>query len=197
MKIGSLLANATDTFRLTYMPEFLLVLSTAAPAKVVVRSLGDGVTCDLDAAGVTLLNQPRFNKQVADYWLIPLADGLVTGKNIEIEITAGNAATDVDVFSNNTGRNYLISERNTVLANTSQSFKGFFFLGFSTIGANEQITAVFRDGTTQLLTASDVKMMAAQFGQDKFLFDNLDQEYSRIDVVASQQLTIYKHYLKL
>lgn len=197
MKIGSLLANATDTFRLTYMPEFLLVKSALAPAKVVVRSLGDGVTADADATGITLLNQPRFNKQVAGYWLLPLADGLVVGKNVEVEITAGNAAADVNVYSNNTGKNFIITERNTVLANTAQSFKGFFFLGFSTIGANEQITAIFKDGTTQLLTADDIQILAAQFGQDKFLFDNLDQEFSRVDVVASQQLTVYKQYLKL
>lgn len=196
MKLGVIAANATETFRLTYLPETLLIASTAAPAKVQVRILGEGVTHDNDSTGAVLLNQIRNNAEIANFWEYIIADGLLRGKNVEIEITAGNAATTVYGRSNSSGSCPIYLEKNTILINTQQTFEKFFVLGLSAIGNNDRVTIEYIDGTTDELAADEIKLEFANNSQSKLVIDNLEQTIKKVTVVASQQITVYKMFLK-
>lgn len=199
MKIFSISSGGNNTVQLNYCPETLLIKSTVAPAKVQVRALGEGVICDLDAIGATVMRNIRNNFSDNNYYAFRLADGLLKNKNIEIEVTAGTAATDVFVYSTGEeGSNYIITERNTVLANTSQEFRKFFALGLGAFNSGDQLTINYNSGVTQLLNnADEVKALASESHQSVLLIDNLEQDVSSVVVVPSVNTTYYVQRLKL
>ena len=199
MKLFSLAAGANNTIQLNYCPETLLIVSTVAPTKVQVRALGEGVVLDLDATGAGLMRNIRDNKEVAKNYKFRLADGLLVGKNIEIEVTAGAAATVVYCYSTGEkGENYVVTERNTVLANTSQQFKKFFTLALSAFAAGDMLTVEFADGTTQLLNdADEIKALCSETHSDILLLDNLEQDIRSVTHVPTANTTVYIQRLKV
>lgn len=200
MKIATIAASATTTVQLNYCPEYVLIKSTATPTKVQVRALGEGVICDLDATGVTLMSSIRDNKpDVTGYFKLRLSDGLLKNKNIEVEVTAGAASTDVFVFSTGElGSNYIVTERMTVLASTSNEFRKFFALGFGAFNTGDQVTVNYTSGLSQVYTSSDeIKALAAETTDDRLLIDNLEQDVSSVVVLPTSNTVYYVQRLKL
>jgi len=199
MKLFTLAASASNTIQLNYCPETLLILSNAAPAKVQVRALGEGVILDLDATGAFLMRNIRDNKAIANNYKFRIADGLLVGKNIEIEVTAGAAQTVVYCYSTGEkGENYVVTERNTVLANTSQQFKKFFTLALSDFESGDMLTVEYADGTTQLLNEGiEIQSLCAETHQDILLLDNLEQDIRSVTHVPQSDTTVYIQRLKV
>jgi len=141
----------------------------------------------------------RDNKAIWTHWKFRLADGLLVGKNIEIEVEAGAAATDVYCYSTGEkGGNYVVTERNTVLANTSQQFNKFFTLALSAFAAGDMLTVEYADGTTQLLNdAEEIKALCAETHQDILLLDNLEQDIKSVTHVPTANTTVYIQRLKV
>lgn len=200
MILGTVLAGVTSTFRLPYCPETLFITSAAVPARVQVRALGEGVILDLDAAGLTLLQGMRLNNNVATFYRLPLADGFLSGKNIEIDVTA-NAAQPAVVHEFSTGdrgTNYLLTERTTVLANTTQTFNKFFGLGLSAVNAGDQITINYASGLTQTFnSAAEIQAIAIESNNQVLFIDNFDSEIVDVKVVPTAQITVYKVSYKI
>jgi hypothetical protein len=200
MILGTVLAGATGTFRLPYCPETLFITGAAVPARVQVRALGEGVILDLDAAGLTLLQGMRLNTNVATFYRLPLADGFLVGKNIEIDVTA-NAAQPAVVHEFSTGdkgTNYLLTERTTVLANTSQTFDRFFGLGLSAVNAGDQITVNYKSGLSQTFNAAaEIQALAIESNNQVLFIDNFDSEIVDVKVVPTAQITVYKVSYKI
>jgi hypothetical protein len=195
MKLGTVAQNTTVTFRLPYCPESLLIVSAGVPVKVQVRILGEGVSKDLDATGLLIEKQIRRNKDVANYYQLTLADGLLKDTNIEIDVTAHatNAAEVHEFSTGKSGYGIVRTERTTVLANTSQTFADFFGIGLSAVNANDQITIEYKNGVTQVLNSADeVKALSAENNQDVLYIDNFDGDITSVKVMPTQQITIYK-----
>jgi len=199
MKIFSVDAEDNKTLQLNYCPETLLIKSLDSPSKIQVRALGEGVICDLDATGATVMRNIRNNYSDGNYYAFRLADGLLKNKNIEIEVTAGDNSIEVFVYSTGEeGSCYIITERNTVLANTSQEFRKFFALGLGAFNPGDQLTINYNSGVTQLLNSADeVKALASESHQSVLLIDNLEQDVTSVVVVPTDNTTYYVQRLKL
>jgi len=195
MIIGTVAQNTTSTFRLPYCPETLLLVSAGLPVKVQVRVLGEGVIADLDGAGLTLVKQVRVNKDVANYYRVNIANGLIRNKNIEIDITAHatNAVVVHEYSTGNLGSGFVMTERTTVLANTAQTFENFFGLGISAVNANDQITIEYKSKLTQVFNSADeIKAVASEQNQDVLFIDNLDSEIKSVKIIPTAQIVVYK-----
>jgi len=195
MLLGTVTQNTTATFRVNFCPEILLIVSAGVPVRVQVRALGEGVILDTDATGLALLKQVRKNKDVTNYYGLTLSDGLLKNKNIEIDVSAhaSNAATVYGYSTGREGTGYIMTERATVLANTSQEFRQFFGLGLSAINANDQITIHYKSGVSQVFSNGDeIKNLSADTGADVIWIDNLDGEIDRLTVIPTSNITVYK-----
>lgn len=195
MLLGNSAANTLTTFRLPFCPETLLIVSAGVPQRVQVRALGEGVILDLDATGLPLVRNIRNNQQPTNHYSLVLADGLLKGKNIEIDVTshASNASTVYCYSSGNFGNNYVRTERVTILANTAYTFRKFFALGLSAVNNNDQITINYRSGLSQLLSAADeLQSLAAERDFVRNTIDNLDGEIDEVTIVPTAQITVYR-----
>ena len=193
MKVLSIAGGATGTVQLNYCPEILMIKAATVPTKVQVRALGEGVVCDLDGTHLTALSNLRQNLVVGGYFAIPLADGILKKKNIEIEVTAA-ATTQTEVYVYSTGEageNYIVSERNTILANTSQSFSKFFALALSDMPSGAMVTITYASKETQVFThADEIKALALENNTEKLVIDNFEQDIKRVDIVTPSQITV-------
>lgn len=199
MKVLSIPASSTATKQLNFCPETLMIVSSEKPVKVQVRALGEGVICDLDATHLELQSNFRNNAQFGNVYTLQLADGLLKNKNIEVEITTGAATAEVYAYSTGEpGENFIITERTTILANTSQTFKKFFTLGLSALPANSQLTINYTSGETQVYTSIDeIKAIAAETHQPIAVIDNLNQDISSVVIIPTSQITVSLAKLKL
>lgn len=195
MLLGSVTLNTNETFRLNFCPETLLIVSNNTPVRVSVRALGEGVIADYDATGLLALRNARENVTSSTYYKLPLADGLLKNKNIEIDVQAhASSAATVYCFSTGLlGTGYIRTERTTVLANTSMEFRDFFQLALSAVNANDQITVNYIGGHTQVFNAADeIMSINCEVDSARLVIDNIDSSISSVIVVPTAQITVYK-----
>ena len=87
--------GVVTTFNLTWVPQYIHFVAGTQLTGLRVSVLGDGVITDLDAAGLSVLYNIRQFGQVTDGYTIPVANGLVRGKNVEITATNSAAQTPI------------------------------------------------------------------------------------------------------
>ena len=152
MQIGSLTTGAavSTTILLTYVPQYIAFTAATQLTSMKVTVLGDGVICDLDSVGLSMLGQQRVIGQKTNTYLIPLADGMIPNKNVEI-IFVNSASQTPPVFAVNMayGKRYIQSIRQTVLAASGTVFGNFAFLSLGNTAVNDLITITYRDGLVQ------------------------------------------------
>jgi len=199
MKIGSLTTGngVVTTFQLTYLPEFLAFSPTTAISKVVVNVLGDGIICDLDAAGISQLGNLETIGSVTNLVSLRLADGIVLNKNVTIEITNSAAQTpDIFAYSVSKGGVYVQSIRQTAFANSGIEIKNFLNVGFSNAGATDDFQVSFVDGTTQKMNREELKFLFAYENSVKntsadYLLRNYMGNVLLVNYTPSAQTVIY------
>jgi len=79
------------------VPQFLYFEIATTPQRLTVNVSGDTLICDLDTAGLNALKNPRSEGIPTNGFLIPLANGLITGKTIDITIV-NNVATAFPLY---------------------------------------------------------------------------------------------------
>jgi hypothetical protein len=152
MQIGTLTTGAavSTTLLLTYVPQYITFTAATQLTSLKVTVLGDGVICDLDTVGLNMLGQQRLLGQKTNTYVIPIADGMIPNKNVEI-IMVNSAAQTPPVFAINMqyGKRYIQSIRQTVLAASGTTFGNFAFLSLGNTAVNDLITVTYRDGLVQ------------------------------------------------
>jgi len=198
MKIGTVASGVgvATTLQLAYCPEKLRFIAATAPTAVKVNVLGVGVITDLDAAGLLSFGRRRKISFPANGYEIPLADGLIGGKNVEITIINSAAvAFDLYVDSNNIGGlGYVECLRQTVFASSVFEASKFAMLGLGNLAATDQIDVTFADGTVQKVEPAELPFMVANYQVDSAtvkVIDNIDNEVKSVRFIPAANEVIY------
>src|SRR4030042_3942145 len=112
MKIGTLTTGVgvQTVIKLNYLPQYIYYLAATQLTGLIVTVSGDGVICNLDATGLSAISGIRRYGAVATSYMIPLADGFIPNKVVEMVFTNSAAQTpDIFGFSNNKGDVYVYS----------------------------------------------------------------------------------------
>ena len=193
------------THQINFVPEFLLIKKKAGamPATLRVSVAGDGVIGDYTLDAMKAISEAKVYQSpvTADYLVIPLADGLISGKVVDIDFTAGAGADSFDVFaiSKNKGSMYLRCMRQTVLANSGVDIEAFLHCMVASYAQGDIISVEYRTGVKQ--TSHVEELLAWEFfntAQDApsatITISNFDQSYKRINLIptANRQLFIWR-----
>jgi len=165
MKIGQLAASTTTTIKLTWLPAVIHFVSTANPTAAKVDVLGRGITCNLNTKGIAIVSAIWGQGIITNGYSIPLADGIVTGKNVEITITNAQAGTvDVYGYSTQQGATYVESMVQKVFADSGVVLSDFFQLCLPSMVAADELTISYKDGFNQKMTIEDLRRDVAYSG---------------------------------
>ena len=198
---GSALGTATlgvgvsTTIQLTYLPQFLTFVTTAAPQSLRVSVLGDGVTMDLDAAGLTQMNAIEMIGLGTNQYTYQLADGIVKGKNVEVTfINATAAAVILYGYSKLNALNYFVYQRQTILAASGVDLDKFAALAITAPGATDIFNITYRSGISDSnLTLNEIRDDVGFFQNNVgvFLINNFDQRVKKVNIIPAAQRTAY------
>ena len=193
MKIGTITKGTTDTLKLTFLPQSLLMVGgTVSGLKVTVY--GDGVICDLDADGVNALNGLRKVALLNGSKTIAMADGLVKGKNVEIVITESGGTEDVEVYgeASGEGQAYVQSIRQAIFANSGNDFERFAFLAIPTGGESDVINVTMVDGLVHQVTTTELENMILENQVNPVIgVDNFDALVDKVSIIPGADRTAY------
>lgn len=197
MKTGTIAGGigTSTTIQLSYCPEKIRFITTAAPTSLKVNVLGVGVICDLDANGIISFGKLNKIGTVLNGYEITLADGLIVGKNVEIIVTNGTAAAfDLYVDSNNVGGlGFVQSLRQTVFASTVFELNKFAVFGLGNIAASDQLDITWVDGTVQKVEPAELPFLVQNYQNDtsvKAIF-NFDFEIKSVRFIPSSNEVVY------
>lgn len=169
MKIGTLTTGAAvqTTINLTYVPQYLCYVAATQLTGIKVTVLGDGVITDLDQAGLNSLSSVRMPGRKTNMTMLPIADGIITGKNVEIIFTNSAAQTpDIQAINLQKGSRYITNLRQLVLQNSGTVFSKFQFLGLANAAATDLITVEFFDGLVQKFDVAELSEYLGFFQND-------------------------------
>lgn len=194
MKRATLTGSLTHEIVDNYIPEMLIFKKTtgALPTALRVTVSGTQVIVDLDTNGMKAIAANRnINDPTATYIKIPLADGLITGKNIQISITCAAPTDNNDLifFSRNkNGENLICSIRQKVFQSSSTRLKSFglLFVDGSTVADSFNVT--MNDGLVHPWTLDEVLLETYETtnGANTFaIFDNFDLKYKEVELILA------------
>ena len=194
MIVGTMAASSTTTLAMTYLPQWLYFQAATAPSTLRVSVLGEGVLLDLDAAGVLALSNLRAVNRAANGFLLPLANGLVKGVNVEIVFT-NTVASPVSLYgySEQEASVYIESLRSTVLASSGATFSDFAILALPTMAAADTLDIHYADGTIQRMHRDEIQSqnMVVQNNLLSYIIDNLDARIKSVTFVPTAQQVVY------
>jgi hypothetical protein len=199
MKIGQAASGigTATTINTTFVPQFLYWNNATLPQGLRVSVFGDGVICDLDTNGISIFRGLRNPGYKTAGFMIPLSDGLITGKNVEIVFTNGVAAAiDIYGISIQKGRIYMQSLKQTALASSGIEIRGFACLGLPTIAAGDITNVEFMDGLVQKFDQVEIQSYYQMFQNDvnggiSGLIDNFEAKIKRVNFTPAANETIY------
>ncbi len=193
-------AAVVTTVNTTYVPKYLFYVAATQLTGLRVTVQGDGIICDLDAAGLNALRAQRLIGAVTNGTMIELCNGFIQGKNVIWEFTNSAAQTpQVFVGSQETQPDkeklYLTSLRQAILANSGTDFADFAVLGLPALAAADVINALYRDGTQQQFNRADLQAMTqytqTQVNTPDYSIDNFAMKVKKVNVVAAAAQTAY------
>lgn len=201
MKLGSTGAviSTAYTINATFVPQYLYFNVAVAPAALKVSVFGDGIITDLDAAGVLFVQGLRMNGRVTNGWIVPLADGFIPNKNLEIIYTTGSAvAVDIYGISLRKGSVYIQCLRQTALANSGVRIKKFAALGLGNAATADVININYADGLSQKVAFEELKPTMQLYANDvnsMIGIDNVDAQISEVMFTpnATQVIHVVKY----
>ena len=200
MKLGTLTTGSgvVTVITLNYLPAYLYYITTTQLEGIKVNVAGDGVILDLDANGLNAVSGIRRYGAVANSYLIPLADGFVPNKVVEITIINGEAATqDIFGFSLQRASTYIVSLRQTVLAASGSIFVDFAHLGILSMAATDQLTIGYVDDLVQDFTDVELLGMYTLYSNevDSHCIDNVEGmiDYVKLIPAANRVVVVTKY----
>lgn len=148
---GSIAASVTQTFNVTYVPQFIGFTIATVPTSFVINVQGDGVIFNLDGNGLTSMSNIRLVGVVANTYVFQLANGLINGKNGSVTIANATAAQlDVYAWSKDQGNIYMTYLTQNALLNSGISLRKFAYAAFPSAGAADSFTIEYNSGITQV-----------------------------------------------
>jgi len=182
--------GVTTTIQVTYLPQFIGFTIGTVPTSISIRVLGDGTTMDLNGNGLTAVDGFMQLGQIANNFTYAIADGLIVGKNVEITVVNADAAGfNLFGWSFKRGGNYLVYQRQTILANSGVDFTDFSLLAVQAPGATDQFTMSYEDGTTENATLSEIQfaLQYVQNLQGATLIDNTSGILTKVNILPAAQ----------
>jgi hypothetical protein len=197
--IGTMTTGAAvvSTFSLTYLPEQIFFVAATQLTALKVEVLGEGVICDLDAAGINALGRSREISAVTNGFAIQLADGLIKGKNVTITATNSAAQTPtLYAIVRNAGRLYVNSSRQQLFANSPIDLDKFLYLALPNLGATDAVNITYQDGTTSNTNRAEMQYIATlsenvQNTASDYVIDNYEQDIKAVNITQSTTASIY------
>lgn len=196
MKVGTLTTGAAvvTVVTLNYLPAALYYIATTQLQGIKVTVAGDGVILDLDAAGLNAVSGIRRYGAVANSFIIPLADGFVPNKVVEITFTNSAAQTpDIYGYSLKKGIAYIISRQQKVLASSGATFEKFAQLAFASPTTSDEINIGFVDGHVQKVVSVELLGIYTYYSNetDSYCIDNIDGAINYVNLIPSTDRTCY------
>jgi len=194
MKRATLTGSLTYEIVDNYIPEMLIFKKTTGtlPTALRVTVSGTQVIVDLDANGMKAIAANRnINDPTATYIKIPLADGLITGKNIQISITCAATADNNDLifFSRNkNGENLICSIRQKVFQSSSTRLKSFGLLFVDGSTSSDSYNVTMNDGLVHPWTLDEVLLETYETtngANTLAIFDNFDLKYKEVELILA------------
>lgn len=194
-QIGTLTTGVgvVTTFNLTYVPQYIHFVAATQLTGLKVTVLGDGVIMDLDAAGLSALYNIRQFGQVTNGYNIPLTDGLIPGKNVEIVATNSAAQTPIlYAMSMQKGSAYIQSLRQTALANSGVVLKKFAYMAIPAIAAADVLNITFVDGLVDKVEAAELPARSNLYQSASLnIIDNVEGMIDTVQFTPSANRTVY------
>lgn len=194
-QIGTMITGAAifTTFNLTWVPQYIHYVAATQIAGLKVSVLGDGVITDLDAAGLSILHNIRQFGKVENGYTIPVANGLIRGKNCEIVVE--NSGVDTPVLygiSMAAGDHYIQCLRQTALANSGVEVEKFAYLGIPAMEAADVLNITYVDGLTQKVEFAELKAMSNIFQSEPLnVIDNVEGMIDLVQYTPVANKTMY------
>ena len=185
--------GVTSTFNLTYVPQYIHFVAATQITSMKVSVLGDGVITDLDAAGLSALYNIRQYGQVTNGYNIPLADGLIPNKNVEITVVNSAAQTPtLYAISLQKGSAYIQCLRQTALANSGVNIEKFAYLGIPAIAAGDIMNITYVDGLVSKVEPAELPAMSnlVQSGSLNVI-DNVEGFIDLVQFTPAANRTVY------
>ncbi len=205
MKLGEIAAASTQTIKVPFVPEYIVI--TAADLTKVnslkVNVFGEGVIVDLPNAGIAALDAQG---QVSDdplSYQIPIANGKWVNKDCEITIENTAVAGTISVFGygSRIGTHFVQSKSESYLQYQTAHFDKFLFLAFPAMAAGDMATVVWNvydeagirvSNFNEQMLREEVKALSTAFqGKSGYWFNNYNQLYKSVDIVLSADSVIY------
>lgn len=195
MKIGTLTTGSgvTTVITLQYVPEEIGFMAATQLTSFKAEVLGEGVICDLDAAGLSAVGAFRRIGKPATAWIIPLADGIIKGKLVTLTFVNSGAQTpDIYAWGDNNGDIYVRTNKTTVLLNNNTSFEKFGALFLPSLAAGDKVTITYEDGLTQIWERDDISWKSGAFQNiPGYVIDNLSGNIKRAQVLTAATQTAF------
>jgi hypothetical protein len=200
MNIGVLTTGVgvVTNFDLTYVPQYIYYVAATQLTQLQANVLGDGIITDLDGAGLSAFGKLRAQGNITNGYLIPLANGLIKGKNLRLSFTNSAAQTPtIYAVSFQNGQIYIQCVRQNALANSGIDLNGFAALSFANSGANDFWNVEFRDGTIARMLRDELQAwlsltQVSNNNASDYMIDNIDSYIRNVNFVPVAAQTVYK-----
>lgn len=197
MLIRTIGIGATETFQTNYLGTYLMLVTATNPflnMGVKVVPMGDGVLVDLDDDGVNAIGVWKLIGDPSNFRrVIPLADGLIPNKVVDITITNGGLSV-VDVYMPVTkkGSLYIQCVQQTILANSQAVFTDFSALFVDAMLAQDgQLTVDWRDGSSHTFSPAELEQFSMFFQLElKKVLDNTDGRIRKVTIIPTTSLKV-------
>ena len=193
--IGTMTTGAAvvTTFNLTYVPQYIHFVAATQITGLKVTVLGDGVIMDLDAAGLSALYNIRQYGQVTNGFTVPIADGLIPGKNVEITATNSAAQTPIlYAISLQKGSAYIQCLRQTALANSGVVLEKFAYLAIPAIAAADVLNITYVDGLVTQVAHAELAAIGNLYQSGSLaIIDNVEGMIDMVQLTPAANRTVY------
>jgi len=166
--------------------------NSSLPTALRVTVNGTKVITDLDTNAMAAIAANRnYADPTATYIKIPLADGLLRNKNIQISVTAALVGDSNDLIffnRNKDGKHYVNSIRQKIFQNSSSRFKSFALLFVDGSTSSDSFNVTMNDGLVHPWTLDEVLLETYETtsgGNAKCIFDNLELQYKEVEIIAA------------
>lgn len=206
MKLGEIAAASTQTIKVPFVPEYIIIKAAVLATGVTsikVNVFGEGTIVDLPNAGVAAIDAMG---QIADdstTYVIPLANGKWLNKDCEITIDNAQAAATTEVYGFGTriGTHFVKSVAESYLIYNQAEINKFLFLAHPSANAADMITVVYNvmnengeivGNFNEQLSTVEVKALAGAYQfNNGYIFNNLHQTIKSVSIKMAANATLY------
>ena len=195
-------AAGTTVINCVGLHQTLVVTLDATITNIQVKVAGEGVLTDLNSNQIIKSISDWQKKQspldlTAPFYVIPLANGFIPYKNVQILITksGAGAAGTVYGFSQANGDSFFQIVNQTALASSGIDFKKFLFLYIESAASTDRWNLTFQDGFNhqaelpEMIT--DGTWTQTQKDQVAIMVDNTAFRYSKVNLIPSANRSCY------